>query len=97
MGVDRIAVEWFKSYLSGREQLVNIADTNSSFRNVSYGVPQGSILAPLLFLVFVNNMKAAVKCKLLLYADDSALFLVSRKDVLEIERILSVELGAVSE
>ena len=41
-------------------------------------------------------MKAAVKCKLLLYADDSAL-LVSGKDVLEIERILSVELGAVSE
>ena len=41
-------------------------------------------------------MKAAVKCKLLLYADDSAL-LVSGKDVLEIERILSVELGAVNE
>ena len=58
--------------------------------------PQGSILGPLLFLVYVNDMKAAVKCKLLLYADDSAL-LVSGKDVLEIERILSVELGAVNE
>ena len=44
----------------------------------------------------VNDMKAAVACKLLQYADDTAL-LLSGKDVLEIERILSVELGAVSE
>ena len=96
MGVGEIAVQWFNSYLSGRQQLVNIGDTNSDFRNVLCGVPQGSILGPLLFLVYVNDMKAAVKCKLLLYADDSAL-LVSGKDVLEIERILSVELGAVNE
>ena len=96
MGVGKIAVQWFNSYLSGRQQLVSIADTNSDFRNVLCGVPQGSILGPLLFLVYVNDMKAAVKCKLLLYADDSAL-LVSGKDVLEIERILSVELGAVNE
>ena len=97
MGVGQIAVQWFNSYLSGRQQLVNIADTKSDhFRNVLCGVPQGSILGLLLFLVYVNDMKAAVKCKLLLYADDSAL-LVSGKDVLEIERILSVELGAVSE
>ena len=96
MGVGEIAVQWFNSYLSGRQQLVNITDTNSDFRNVLCGVPQGSILGPLLFLVYVNDMKAAVKCKLLLYADDSAL-LVSGKDVLEIERILSVELGAVNE
>ena len=92
LGVGQIAVQWFNSYLSGRQQLANIADTNSDFRNVLCGVPQGSILGPLLFLVYVNDMKTAVKCKLLLYADDSAL-LVSGKVVLEIERILSVELG----
>ena len=79
MGVGQIAVQWFNSYLSGRQQLVNIADTKSDhFRNVLCGVPQGSILGLLLFLVYVNDMKAAVKCKLLLYADDSAL-LVSGK------------------
>ena len=96
MGVGQIAVQWFKSYLSGREQLVSIADKRSDFRTVSCGVPQGSILGPLLFLIYVNDMKAAVKCKLLLYADDSAL-LVSGKDVSEVERTLSMELGAVSE
>ena len=95
MGVGQIAVQWFKSYLSGREQLVSIADKRSDFRTVSCGVPQGSILGPLLFLIYVNDMKAAVKCKLLLYADDSAL-LVSGKDVSEVERTLSMELGAVT-
>ena len=96
MGVGEIAVQWFKSYLSGKQQLVNIADTNLDFRNVLCGVPQGSLLGPLLLLVYVNDMKAAVKCKLLLYADDPAL-LVSGKDVFEIERILSVEVAAVNE
>ena len=96
MGVGQIAVQWFKSYLSGREKLVSIADKCSDFRTVSCGVPQGSILGPLLFLIYVNDMKAAVKCKLLLYADDSAL-LVSGKDVSEVERTLSMELGAVSD
>ena len=62
MGVGEIAVQWFNSYLSGRQQLVNIADTNLDFRNVLCGVPQGSILGPLLFLVHVNDMKAAT-CK----------------------------------
>ena len=82
MGVGQIAVQWFKSYLSGREQLVSIADKSSDFRTVSCGVPQGSILGPLLFLIYVNDMKAAVKCK---------------KDVSEVERTLSMEFGAVSE
>ena len=96
MGIGQIAVQWFKSYLSGREQLVSIADKSSDFRTVSCEVPQGSKLGPLLFLIYVNDMKAAVKCKLLLYADDSAL-LVSGKDVSEVERTLSMDIGAVSE
>ena len=58
--------------------------------------PQGSILGPLLFLIYVNDMKAAVQCKLMLYADDSAL-LVSGKDMSEIEETLSMELTSVSE
>ena len=57
--------------------------------------PQGSILGPLLFLLYVNDMEYAVICKLLLYADDSDL-LVSGKDVNRIETILSNELQNVS-
>ena len=62
---------------------------------VPCGVPQGSILGPLLFLIYVNGMESAVKCKLILYADDSAL-LVSGKDVEVIQETLGKELCALS-
>ena len=96
MGVGQAALKWFDSYLGGREQTVEISGVFSEFRTVTCGVPQGSILGPLLFLIYVNDMKAAVKCKLLLYADDSAL-LASSSDVSEIEEILKRELESVSE
>ena len=84
MGVGQAALKWFDSYLGGRKQTVAIPGVFSEFRTVTCGVPQGSILGPLLFLIYVNDMKAAVKCKLLLYADDSAL-LASSRYVSEIE------------
>ena len=85
LGLNQIAINWFVSYLRDREQIVDIAGTYSQTCNITCGVPQGSILGPLLFLIYVNDMKAAVNCKLILYADDSAL-LVSGKDVVKIEQ-----------
>ena len=73
------SVDWFKSYLNCRTQIVNVNQVDSDPLSVSCGVPQGSILGPLLFLCYVNDMASSVDCKLLLYADDSAL-LVSGKD-----------------
>ena len=55
------------------------------------GVPQGSLLGPLLFLCYINDMPISVQCKLLLYADDSVL-LVSGKDPSDIAESLSTEL-----
>ena len=83
--------KWFKSYLGGRQQIVIANETRSDPGTVNCGVPQGSILGPLLFLCYVNDMPLSVKCKLLLYADDSAL-LVSGSDPQEIADILSEEL-----
>ena len=60
MGVSQAAVNWFDSYLGGRMQAVEISGVFSEFRSVTCGVPQGSILGPLLFLIYVNDMKAAV-------------------------------------
>jgi hypothetical protein len=96
LGLDQIATKWFSSYLGGREQIVDVGGTHSEPQNVLCGVPQGSILGPLLFLVYVNDMRSATKCKLLLYADDSAL-LASGRDIAEIECVLSRELGAINE
>ena len=66
-------------------------ETRSDPGIVSCGVPQGSILGPLLFLCYVNDMSISIKCKLLLYADDSAL-IVSGSDPQTIADKLSEEL-----
>ena len=89
MGMD--FTDWFKSYLGGRQQVVIANDVSSEPMTVKCGVPQGSILGPLLFLCYVNDMPISLKCKLLLYADDSAL-LVSGSDPNIIAEILSNEL-----
>ena len=67
----KTTIQWFRSYLSGRIFLVNIKSKLPDFGNISYGVPQGSILSPLLFVIYVSNMPQAVKSTLLLYEDDS--------------------------
>ena len=83
--------KWFQSYLGGRQQIVVANGINSEPGTVNCGVPQGSILGPLLFLCYVNDMSISLKCKLLLYADDSAL-IVSGSDPQSIADILSKEL-----
>ena len=61
--------KWFHSYLTNRTQLVNVNRINSDLANVTCGVPQGSMLGPLLFLCYVNDMSISIDkvCKLLLY------------------------------
>ena len=66
-------IKWFKSYLSERIFLVNIENKLSDLGKISYGVPLGSILGPLLFLIYVNDMPHAVTSTLLLYADNSCI------------------------
>jgi hypothetical protein len=67
-------VEFFRSYFSGRCQYVNCAGFQSHVINVSSGVPQGSILGPLLFNVFINNIADVVDSQILLYADDFKIY-----------------------
>ena len=94
LGFKDDVIKWMSSYLTGREQMVNVNGVESDPAGITCGVPQGSILGPLLFLLYVNDMKAVVNCELLLHADDSAL-LVSGKDVVNIESLLSEELSNV--
>ena len=94
-GCDDGSVNWFNSYLSNRSQFIDIKGTLSDRGEVTCGVPQDSILGPLLFLIYVNDMESAVDCDLLLYADDSAL-LIRGKNIIDIEQKLSEELAKLN-
>ena len=95
IGLDDLSTSWFSSYLKNRFQKTEVDGIFSDPMVVPCGVPQGSILGPLLFLIYVNDMEAAVSCRLILYADDSAL-LVSGTSVSVIEETLGHELTFLS-
>ena len=80
-GIRGMALKFFESYLSNRNQSVCCNNTSSSITTIEYGVPQGSVLGPLLFIIYVNDIVNAVKdIKIRLFADDTALF-IHGKDV----------------
>ena len=67
-------ISWFKSYLCNRTFLVNVESSFSEAADLKCGVPQGSILGPLLFLLYINDLPQAVKdCDIRLYADDTCI------------------------
>ena len=83
-----------QSYLSNRKFTVNLENSFSEVSSISCGVPQGSILGPLLFLIYVNDMPMAVKCDLFLYADDNCLVFQS-KNVEDIEKQLNEDFANI--
>ena len=73
-GIQGIALNWFQSYLTNRSQYVQYNDTSSSIREIETGVPQGSILGPLLFIIYMNDIHTVSdKFSFILYADDTTL------------------------
>ena len=73
IGFSKNTISWYESYLVERLFTVEVANWVSQFANIRCGVPKGSILGPLLFLIFVNDMNQAVECNFYLHADDSCL------------------------
>lgn len=80
IGLRSQILEWFKSYLSDRAFKVKICNTFSQPTQISYGVPQGSILGPLLFIIYVNDMLSVLKHSTgYQYADDTAIIVTHRE------------------
>ena len=96
-GVRGIALQWFESYLlSCRKQFVQYNGYNSSSLDITCGVPQGSILGPLLFLVYINDLGNVSKVlELILFADDTNIF-YSHTDASYIMEVVNLELKKIT-
>ena len=96
IGVVNTELNWFKNYLNNRTQVVKIENKSSQVSDISTGVPQGSILGPLLFVLVINDLPPHLdNCGTLMYADDTDLF-YSSKDVKKIEYTLTKDIDKIN-
>ena len=96
-GIRGIVKDWFCSYLTNRLQFVSIGNIKSDPKPITCGVPQGSVLGPLLFLLYINDFKnSASDLDFNLFADDSNLF-YSHKSLQCLETKLNYQLCKVNE
>ena len=76
MRISGCLLQWLLSYLSGRKQRVVIPGASSDWAYIQAGVPQGSILGPLLFLLYINDIVVNINANVKLFADDTSLYLI---------------------
>jgi len=97
IGIRGTALNWFKSYFEDRKQQVICNGTLSQLRLIKYGVPQGSILGPLLFLIYINDLpNASALLQFALFADDTNIF-ISNKSYNDLFYLMNQELAKVTD
>lgn len=96
-GITGTELEWIIDYLFNRDQFVNFNGSFSKSEKITHGVPQGSILGPLLFIILINDIQLQLKnCSMLMYADDTVVYF-SGKSTKEIEQTINEEAEKISQ
>ena len=91
-GIRGIALNWFSSYLDQRQQFVHVFTKNSQLKYINHGVPQGSILGPLLFIIYINDLANSSEIfHKVIFADDTNLYL-SHNCIQKLLNLLNKEL-----
>ena len=94
-GIRGSVLDWFRSYLRGRLQYVSVNAHSSDLLPISCGVPQGSVLGPLLFLIYVNDLPNISKVlQFYLFADDTSIYYKS-DNLLTLQKVVNRELRKV--
>ena len=91
-GIRGVSNDWFKSYLPNGSQYLSINGYESSLAVINCGVPQGSVLGPLLFLLYINDLNQAIKfCKVHHFADDTNL-LCHSNSIKKLNKLVNADL-----
>jgi hypothetical protein len=95
-GIRGVALSFFRSYLCCRKQYVFLNETKSELLTITCRVPQGSILGPILFLIFINDLNTvSSKLKTIMFADDTNLFSTGNS-IVAVEQKLNTELVLIN-
>ena len=93
-GIRGLPHAWFSSYITNRKQYVKVGNTESSLKTISSGVPQGSTVGPLLFLLYINDLPtSSKKLTFRIFADPNMFY--SSKDPEQLQSVINEELGKV--
>ncbi|XP_063435711.1 unconventional myosin-IXa-like [Mytilus trossulus] len=95
-GINGNLLKWFRSYLSDRKQRVVIKQSSSKLCSISAGVPQGSVLGPLLFIIYINDIAERLISLCRLFADDTS-FSCADRDAFQIETVINHDLEQLNE
>ena len=95
-GIEGTLLQWLSSYLSDRKQRVRVGDSYSSFQTINAGCPQGSVLGPLLALIYLNDLSNKITNEVLFFADDTPLYAPHQpKNIADIQRSLQKDLDSI--